>query len=69
MKMKILLVLLMAAIFLPHAKAQNEFEMKEGDTTYIMKKYYMCFLKKGDVRGQDSATTAEIQKRHMENME
>jgi uncharacterized protein len=69
METKIIFALLLLAFFLPHAKAQNEFEMKEGDTTYIMKKYYMCFLKKGDVRGQDSATVAEIQKGHMENIQ
>jgi uncharacterized protein len=68
METKIIFALLLLAFFLPHAKAQNEFEMKEGDTTYIMKKYYVCFLKKGDACGQDSATTAEIQKKHMENI-
>ena len=69
MKIKLLLALLLTAFVLPYAKAQNEFEMKEGDTTYIMKKYYMCFLKKGDVRGQDSVTSAEIQKGHMANIQ
>lgn len=25
--------------------AMDEFEMKEGETNYILKKYYFCFLK------------------------
>lgn len=48
--------------------AQDEFEMKDGDVTYIMKKYYMCLLRVGPNRTQDSVTAAEIQKGHMENI-
>ncbi len=28
--------------------AQKTFEMQEGDTTYAMKEYYICFLYRGD---------------------
>lgn len=48
--------------------SQDEFEMKDGDVTYTMKKYYMCLLKTGPNRTQDSVTAAEIQKGHMENI-
>lgn len=44
------------------------FEMTEGDTTYIMKKYFMVFLKKGDKRDQTAEESAQIQKGHMEHM-
>jgi uncharacterized protein len=48
--------------------AQDEFEMKNGDETFIIKKYYLCLLKVGPNRTQDSATVAEIQKGHMDNI-
>ena len=28
--------------------AQRTFEMQEGDTTYVMKEYFICFLYKGE---------------------
>ncbi len=40
------------------------FSYKEGDTTYVMQKYFMVFLKKGPNREQDSITSADIQKAH-----
>lgn len=70
MKNILVCLFLVAGFFIFSAKAiaQDEFEMKEGDQTYIMKKYYMVFLKKGDVRTQDSSTAAQIQKGHMEHI-
>lgn len=44
------------------------FEMTEGDTTYLMKKYYMVFLKNGPTRDQDEATAAKIQTAHLAHM-
>lgn len=44
------------------------FEMTEGDTTYIMKQYFMAFLKKGDTRDQSEAEAAEIQAGHLAYM-
>jgi len=38
---------------------------QDGDTTYLMKKYYICFLKAGPNRSQDEAEAAEIQARHL----
>ncbi len=48
--------------------AQDEFELKEGDTTYIMKKYYFCLLKRGPNRNIDSVKLAEIQKGHLAHL-
>lgn len=41
------------------------FSYKEGDTTYIMQKYFLVLLKKGPNRTQSKEETAEIQKNHM----
>ncbi len=52
------------------AHAQDEFEMKQGDTTYIMKKYYLVLLKANPDKEQlDSTQVAEIQKAHLENID
>lgn len=40
------------------------FASAEGDTTYIMKKYFMVHLKPGPNRDQDKETAVEIQKAH-----
>ena len=49
--------------------AQDEFEMKEGDTTYIMKKYYLVLLKANPEKEElDSATVMEIQQAHLDNI-
>jgi thioredoxin-related protein/uncharacterized protein YciI len=47
------------------SSSKDEFEMKDGDTTYTMKKYYFCFLKKGPIRDQDSVTVAKLQEEHL----
>lgn len=43
----------------------NEFAIQEGDTTYIMKQFYVVFLKKGANRDQDSTTAMAIQMAHL----
>lgn len=45
--------------------AQETFEMKEGDTTYVMQKYFMCFLYRGSREGYDSTQLVEIQAKHL----
>ncbi|GLB48288.1 YciI family protein [Neptunitalea lumnitzerae] len=45
------------------------FSYKEGDTTYVMQKYFMVFLKKGPVRSQDSVVLAQLQQNHMQHLE
>ena len=43
----------------------REFQITEGDTTYIMKKYIMCFLIKGENRDQSKEEAEKIQEGHM----
>jgi uncharacterized protein YciI len=47
----------------------REFESTEGDTTYVMKEYFMCFLNEGPVRDQDSTATAQIQAGHLAHLD
>ncbi|XLS29060.1 YciI family protein [Flavobacteriaceae bacterium M23B6Z8] len=61
---------------LPEAKNSDSlkalpetFSYVEGDTTYVMQKYFMVFLKKGPNRDQDSMTTAQLQEQHMAHLE
>lgn len=41
------------------------FSYKEGDTTYVMQKYFLVLLKKGPNRTQSKAEADTIQKQHM----
>ncbi|MCB0375663.1 MAG: hypothetical protein KDD04_07070 [Sinomicrobium sp.] len=41
----------------------------EGDSTYVMQKYFMVFLKKGPERDQDSLTAATIQEAHLAHLQ
>ena len=49
-------------------KKFETFEMTEGDTTYLMKKYYVAFLKSGPNREHTKEEAAKIQKGHMDHM-
>ncbi len=44
------------------------FTHQSGDTTYLMKQYFMCFLKVGPRRDQDEATAAQIQEAHLAHL-
>lgn len=44
------------------------FEMQDGDTTYMMKKYFMVFLKNGENRTQVGEEAAAIQKAHLAHL-
>lgn len=44
------------------------FEMKDGDTVYVMKQYYMVFYKAGYNREQGEAETQLIQEGHMKHI-
>lgn len=48
--------------------AQREFKTKEGDTTYVMKRYVFMLLNEGPKRDQDSTTAAKIQEGHMKHI-
>lgn len=45
------------------------FEMTEGDTTFVMKKYFLVLLKSGDQRNQDEREAAKIQTAHLAHMD
>ncbi|QTN39221.1 hypothetical protein HZ996_08735 [Cryomorphaceae bacterium] len=66
--MKLLTTLLLFMFCAYGAMAQQpprEFELEEGDTTYIMKSYVLCLLKAGPNRDHDSATAATLQEGHL----
>lgn len=44
------------------------FTHQSGDTTYLMKQYFMCFLKVGPRRNQDEASAAAIQEAHLAHL-
>jgi uncharacterized protein YciI len=41
------------------------FSYKEGDSTYVMQKYFLVLLKKGKNRNHSKEEAAELQKQHM----
>ena len=66
---KNLLLISVLVLLTTMAFAQDEFEMKEGDTTYIMKKYYLVLLLANpDKEPLDSARVMEIQHAHLDNI-
>ncbi len=48
--------------------AQREFTMVEGDSLVTMKRYVFMLLETGANRNQDSVSSAEIQRGHMEHI-
>ena len=46
----------------------REFEMKEGDTTYIMKKYFLCLFTLGEVRNKGMEDLTELQNEHLNHI-
>jgi uncharacterized protein YciI len=65
---KIIILFALISIFPLFSYSQEEFEMKTGDTTYIMKKYFFCLLKRGPNRNIDSLKLEEIQKGHLAHL-
>lgn len=49
-------------------KAQREFEMTEGDSTYTMKRYVFMHLLAGANRSQDSTEAAQLQVKHLKHL-
>lgn len=50
-------------------QSTDEFEMKEGDTTYIMKKYYLVLLKRGTkAKEYTKEELTKIQNGHLANI-
>lgn len=51
------------------AQEPREFEHKDGDTTYVMKRYYIGFLKRVEDKPlMDSTKVAQIQQAHLDYM-
>ena len=46
----------------------EEFEMVEGDTTYVMKKYFLLTYLSGENRDQPKEEADKIQRQHLEHM-
>ena len=46
----------------------EEFEMVEGDTTYVMKKYFLLTYLSGDKRDQPKEEADKIQRQHLAHM-
>ena len=44
------------------------FEMTDGDTTYLMKKYFIVYLKKGPIQDHSPDEASKIQEGHRANM-
>jgi uncharacterized protein YciI len=62
-------VFLLWLSFSAFAQASNtQFEMKEGDTTYVMKQYILCFLKQGANRSQSKEEVEKIQNEHLAHL-
>ena len=66
--MKITTTVLFILFLLPSLRAQDELEVKMGDSTYTIKKYFLCFLKTGPDRTHDSLTAAKIQEGHLKHL-
>ncbi len=71
MKKLLLVVLLMGWAVTGIAQDSKEmaepetFTMEQGDTTYVMQKYFMVFLKSGPKRSQTKEEAMEIQEKHL----
>lgn len=69
MKSILLLVFIIAAFPALSQEEKREFEVKEGDTTFIMKKYFLCIYLRGDQATEYSKEELEeIQKGHLANI-
>lgn len=76
--MKNLLSLLLILFIASSVKAQElkvdeqgfeTFEYQEGDTTFLMKKYFLVFLKRGTQKSKDEAEAQKIQAAHLAHMD
>lgn len=64
-------IFILIIVFLSLSKfsfSQDEFEMKFGDTTVIMKKYVFGFYKRGPNKDMDSLQLSKIQAAHLEHL-
>ena len=72
---KLLILSLLVLPFLSEAQVKVDeqgfetFEMTEGDTTFVMKKYFLVFLKSGSSRSQNKEEAMKIQTAHLAHMD
>ncbi len=70
-----LFLLIITLSFSASAQVQTDengfqtFEMKDGDTTYLMKQYFLILLKSGPERSQSQEEAMAIQKGHLANID
>lgn len=50
-------------------KEFETFEYSQGDTTYVMKKYFLLIYERGNNRTHDKAEAAKIQEGHLAHLE
>ena len=65
MKSITIFCIIIILISISDIKAQDEMQVKMGDTTITLKKYYFCLYKKGQKRDQDQTEADRIQTGHM----
>ena len=65
MRVLILIFLALSLQTYSYSQSEREFGMPEGDTVYVMKMYWMCFLYSGENRTHDSLAASKIQEAHL----
>lgn len=65
---KFLIIFLLFFAFSKSSFSQDEFEMKDGDTTFILKKYVFGMYKRGPNKDIDSVQLSKIQEGHMKHL-
>lgn len=66
--LKIIIPILFFFSFVGFSYSQDEFEMKDGDTTFILKKYVFGMYKRGPNKDIDSIQLSKIQEGHMKHL-
>ena len=72
MKLFLALTFVLASLLATSQELQKDpkdgcltWEMNDGDTTWVMKQYFMVFYLSGEKQDQDSVTVANIQEGHL----
>jgi uncharacterized protein YciI len=66
--MKFIFLSLFCFLSIMVSAQSQEFEMKDGDTVYVMKQYFLATYIAGPNRNQDSTTLSQLQKAHLEHI-
>ncbi|NNE30175.1 MAG: hypothetical protein HKN16_11095 [Saprospiraceae bacterium] len=77
MKIQITFFLFLILAFFGSGEAQGQetpvdtfktFTVQEGDTSFVLKQYFLCFLKRGPVRDQPEEEATRIQEQHLAHL-